>query len=68
MKGNQSAKGYKRTEKEKQAIRERMKGNSHFGDNHTTYGMLGKKHSEETKQKMRNSAIEREKKKRNGKL
>lgn len=43
LKGNQSAKGYKRTEAEKAAIRQRTLGNKNF---------LGKTHSEESKAKM----------------
>lgn len=43
LRGNQSAKGYKRTKAEKDAIAERMRGNQHW---------LGKTHSEESKAKM----------------
>lgn len=43
LKGNQNAKGYKRTEAEKEAIRQRTLGNQNF---------LGKTHSEESKSKM----------------
>jgi group I intron endonuclease len=43
LKGNQSAKGYKRTDAEKEAIRARTLGNKHW---------LGKSHSEESKAKM----------------
>ena len=44
LKGNQNAKGYKRTEAEREAIRQRTLGNQNF---------LGKTHTEEAKQKMR---------------
>lgn len=44
LKGNQNAKGYKRTEAEREAIRQRTLGNKNF---------LGKTHTEEAKQKMR---------------
>ena len=63
MKHNKHALGYKRTEKEKQAIRERMIGNKNFINAKLSLGMLGKKHSEETKQKMRQAAIAREQRK-----
>lgn len=43
LKGNQCAKGVKRTDKEKKAIAERMKGNQNW---------LGRKHTEESKTKM----------------
>jgi group I intron endonuclease len=43
-KGNQNALGHKRTEAEREAIRQRMTGNQNF---------LGKTHSEETKSKLR---------------
>lgn len=43
LKGNQNAKGYKRTEAEKEAIRQRTLGNQHWA---------GKTHSEESKAKM----------------
>ena len=43
LKGNQSAKGYKRTDAEKRAISERMKGNQTWA---------GRKYSEESKEKM----------------
>lgn len=43
LKGNQCAKGYKRTTKEKKAISERMKGNQQW---------LGRNHTEESKAKM----------------
>jgi len=43
LKGNQNAKGYKRTEAQKEAIRQRTLGNKNF---------LGKSHSEESKAKM----------------
>lgn len=43
-KGNQNAKGYKRTDAEREAIRRRTLGNKHFA---------GKQHTEETKEKMR---------------
>jgi len=43
LKGNQNAKGCKRSEEFKDAVRERMIGNKNW---------LGKKHSEESKQKM----------------
>lgn len=43
LKGNQCAKGYKRTDAEKEAIRQRMTGNQLW---------LGKQHSEESKAKM----------------
>jgi len=44
LKGNQNALGYKRTDAEKDAIRQRTLGNQNF---------LGKTHTEETKQKLR---------------
>jgi len=44
LKGNQNALGYKRTDAEKEAIRQRTLGNQHF---------LGKTHTEATKQKLR---------------
>lgn len=43
LKGNQCAKGHKRTDTEKEAISDRMKGNTNW---------LGKTHSEESKAKM----------------
>jgi group I intron endonuclease len=43
LKGNQSAKGYKRTDAEREAIRQRTLGNQNW---------LGKKHTEESKLKM----------------
>ena len=55
---------YKRTEEEKQAISKRMKGNQNWKFAKPSLGMLGKKHSEETKRKMRESAKLREKRKR----
>jgi len=50
LKGNQNALGYKRTDAEREAIRQRTLGNQNF---------LGKKHTEESKQKMRKSVVER---------
>ena len=47
--GNTCAKGYKRTDAEKAAISERMKGNQNF---------LGKHHTEETKKKMSKGVYE----------
>jgi hypothetical protein len=44
LKGNQNALGYKRTDAEREAIRQRTLGNQNF---------LGKKHTEEAKDKMR---------------
>ena len=44
LKGNQNALGHKRTEAEREAIRQRTLGNQNF---------LGKKHTEEAKDKMR---------------
>lgn len=44
LKGNQNALGYKRTEAECEAIRQRVRGNTNF---------LGKTHTEEAKEKMR---------------
>jgi group I intron endonuclease len=43
LKGNQSAKGYKRTDAEREAIRQRTLGNQNW---------LGKKHTEASKEKM----------------
>ena len=43
LKGNQSAKGYKRTDAEREAIRQRTLGNQNW---------LGKKHTEESRAKM----------------
>lgn len=48
LKGNQCAKGYKRTDAEKEAIRQRTLGNKNW---------LGKKHSEEAKAKMSRAVI-----------
>ena len=48
MKGNQNALGYKRTEAEREAIRQRTLGNQNF---------LGKTHTEEAKEKMRRPLI-----------
>jgi group I intron endonuclease len=48
LQGNQSAKGYKRTGAEKDAIAERMRGNQNW---------LGKTHSEESKAKMGRAII-----------
>lgn len=44
LKGNQNAKGYRRSEAEREAIRQRTLGNQNF---------LGKTHTEEAKQKLR---------------
>ena len=63
MKGNQHAKGYRRTVAEREAISQRMKGNQHGKNAKPSLGMLGKQHSDETKEKMRISAILREKRK-----
>jgi len=49
LKGNQNALGYKRTDAEREAIRQRTLGNQNF---------LGKKHTEEAKQKMRKQVLE----------
>jgi group I intron endonuclease len=49
LKGNQNALGYKRTDAEREAIRQRTLGNQNF---------LGKKHTEESKQKMRKRVLE----------
>lgn len=49
LKGNQCAKGTKRSEREVELIRERMKGNKNW---------LGKKHSEESKAKMSKRILE----------
>jgi group I intron endonuclease len=49
LKGNQCARGYKRTQKEIEAIRERTKGNQNW---------LGKSHSEESKLKMSKGVFE----------
>lgn len=49
LKGNQNALGYKRTDAEREAIRQRTLGNQNF---------LGKKHTEEAKQKMRKRVLE----------
>jgi group I intron endonuclease len=49
LKGNQCAKGYKRTPEEIEKIRERTKGNQNW---------LGKKHSEESKLKMSKQVLE----------
>mgnify|MGYP001031583557 CR=1 FL=1 len=48
LKGNQCAKGYKRTEKEKEAIKQRMLGNKNW---------LGKTHTEEAKEKMSKKVV-----------
>jgi len=48
LKGNQIAKGYKRTEKEKEAIKQRMLGNKNW---------LGKTHTEEAKEKMSKKVV-----------
>lgn len=48
LKGNQCATGYKRTEAEKEAIRQRMLGNQNW---------LGKTHTEESKAKMSRAVI-----------
>ena len=48
MRGNQNALGYKRTEAEREAIRQRTLGNQNF---------LGKTHTEEAKEKMRRPLI-----------
>jgi hypothetical protein len=49
LKGNQNALGYKRTDAEREAIRQRTLGNQNF---------LGKKHTEEAKEKMRKKVLE----------
>lgn len=49
MKGNKNALGYKRTEAEREAIRQRTLGNQNW---------LGKKHTEEAKQKMCKRVLE----------
>jgi len=49
LKGNQCAKGYKRTEAEREAIRQRTLGNQNW---------LGKHHTEESKAKMSKRVIE----------
>jgi len=49
LKGNQCAKGYKRTEAEREAIRQRTLGNQNW---------LGKRHTEESKAKMSKRVIE----------
>lgn len=49
LKGNQNALGYKRTDAEREAIRQRTLGNKNF---------LGKKHTEEAKEKMRKKVLE----------
>ena len=49
LKGNQCAKGYKRTAAEREAIRTRMLGSTNF---------LGRTHTEETKTKMRKRVAE----------
>lgn len=49
LKGNQNALGYKRTEAEREAIRQRTLGNKNF---------LGKTHTEEAKQKLRKKVLE----------
>ena len=49
LKGNQCAKGYKRTDAEREAIRQRTLGNQNW---------LGKRHSEESKLKMSKPILE----------
>jgi len=49
LKGNQNALGYKRTDAEREAIRQRTLGNKNF---------LGKTHTEESKEKMRKKVLE----------
>jgi group I intron endonuclease len=49
LKGNQNALGYKRTDAEREAIRQRTLGNQNF---------LGKTHTEEAKEKMRKKVLE----------
>lgn len=48
LKGNECAKGYKRTDAEKEAIRQRMLGNQNW---------LGKTHTEESKDKMSKKVV-----------
>ena len=49
LKGNQNALGYKRTDAEREAIRQRTLGNQNW---------LGKTHTEESKEKMRKKVLE----------
>lgn len=49
LKGNQNALGYKRTDAEREAIRQRVRGNKNF---------LGKTHTEEAKEKLRKKVLE----------
>ena len=50
LKGNQCAKGYRRTDAEKTAISERMKGNKNW---------LGKRHTDESREKMGRAVVAR---------
>lgn len=49
LKGNQNALGYKRTDAEREAIRQRVRGKKNF---------LGKTHTEEAKEKLRKKVLE----------